>query len=49
MPEEPEKVEKAINLLWSIDEIIIMLQQLRERLRRLAERDGPPRKPGKTR
>jgi len=37
--------EKAINLLWAVDEIIIALQQLRERLRRLAERDGPPRKP----
>ena len=33
MPEEPEK---AINLLWRVDEIIIALQQLRERLRRLA-------------
>jgi hypothetical protein len=27
-----------------VDEIIIALQQFRERLR-LAERDGPPRKP----
>ncbi len=45
MPEEPEK---AVNLLWAVDEIIIALQQLRERLRRLAAQDGP-RKPGKTR
>ena len=45
MPEEPEK---AINLLWAVDEIIIALQQLRERLRRIAERDGPPRNPRKT-
>jgi hypothetical protein len=36
MPEEPEK---AINLLWAVDEIIIAL------MRRLAERDGPSRKP----
>ena len=42
MPEEPEK---AINLLWAVDEIIIALQQLRERLRRMAAQDGPPRKP----
>ena len=46
MPEEPEK---AINLLWAVDEIIIALQQLRERLRRMAQQDGPPRKPRKTR
>jgi metal-dependent amidase/aminoacylase/carboxypeptidase family protein len=45
MPEEPEK---AINLLWAVDEIIIALQQLRERLRRMAQQDGPPHKPGKT-
>ena len=46
MPEEPEK---AINLLWALDEVIIALQQIRERLRRMAQADGPPRKPGKTR
>ena len=46
MPEEPEK---AINLLWADDEIIIALQQLRERLRRMAQQDGPPRKPRKPR
>ena len=45
MTSEPEK---AVNLLWAVDEIIIALQQLRERLRRLAEQDGPPRKPRKT-
>jgi len=41
--------EKAVNLLWRVDEIIIALQQLRERLRRMAQQDGPPHKPGKTR
>jgi hypothetical protein len=46
MPEEPEK---AVNLLWAVDEIIIALQQLRERLRRMAQQDGPPRNPQKTR
>jgi metal-dependent amidase/aminoacylase/carboxypeptidase family protein len=45
MPEEPEK---AINLLWAVDEIVIALQQLRERLRRMAQQDGPPHKPRKT-
>ena len=47
MPEEPE--ETPVNLLWSIDEVIIALQQLRERLRRMVQQDGPPRKPRKTR
>jgi hypothetical protein len=42
MIEEPEK---PVNLLWSLDEIIIALQRLRERLRRMAQQDGPPRKP----
>jgi hypothetical protein len=42
MPEEPEK---AINLLWTVDEIIIALQKLRERIRRMAQHDGPPHKP----
>ena len=46
MPDQPEKV---INLLWGIDEIIIALQQLRERLRRMAQADGPPSKPRKPR
>ncbi len=41
--------EKAVNLLWRVDEIIIALQQLRERLRRMAQQDGPPHKPRKTR
>jgi metal-dependent amidase/aminoacylase/carboxypeptidase family protein len=45
MPEEPEK---AINLLWAVDEIIIALQKLRERLRRMAQQDGLPPKPRKT-
>jgi len=36
MNSEPEK---PVNLLWAIDEIIIMLQQLRERIRRMA-REG---------
>ena len=41
--------DKPINLLWSIDEIIIALQRLRERVRRMAQQDGlpPPRKPRK--
>ncbi len=46
MPEEPEK---PINLLWALDEVVIALQQIRERLRRMAQADAPPRKPGKTR
>ena len=48
MSEEPEK---AINLLWAVDEIIIALQQLRERIRRMAQQDGPPprRPPAKPR
>jgi hypothetical protein len=39
------------NLLWALDEIIIALQRFRERLRRLAVKEGaasrkpPPRKP----
>ena len=41
--------EKPINLLWTVDEIIIALQKLRERLRRMAQQDGTlppqPRKP----
>jgi hypothetical protein len=45
MPDEPEK---PINLLWSIDEIIVALQRLRERVRRMARQDGPPSKPRKT-
>jgi hypothetical protein len=44
MPHQPEKV---VNLLWSIDEIIIALQQLRERVRRMAQADGPRRKPSR--
>jgi hypothetical protein len=43
-----EEPEKAINLLWAVDEIIIALQRLRERLRRMAQQDGPPHKPRKT-
>ena len=40
--------DKPINLLWSIDEIVIALQRLRERVRRMAQQDGlPPRKPRK--
>jgi hypothetical protein len=45
MTDEPEK---AVNLLWTIDEIIIALQKLRERIRRMAQQDGPPSKPRKT-
>ena len=38
--------DKPVNLLWQVDEIIIALQKLRERLRRMARQDGPPpRKP----
>jgi len=45
MPDEPEK---PINLLWSLEEVIIALQRIRERLRRMAQQDGtPPRKPRK--
>jgi hypothetical protein len=36
MEKEPER---ATNLLWSIDEIIIALQKLRERVKRLAENE----------
>jgi hypothetical protein len=46
MPNEPEK---PINLLWALDEVVIALQQIRERLRRMAQQDGPPHKPRKTR
>jgi len=45
MSEEPEK---PINLLWSVDEVMIALQRIRERLRRMAQQDGPPPKPPKT-
>jgi len=42
--------EKPINLLWQIDEIIIALNRLRERIRRMARQDGPPpRKPSRKR
>ena len=41
MTEEPEK---PINLLWAIDEILIALQRLRERIRRMAEHDLKPRR-----
>ena len=34
-----DKPEKAINLLWALDEIVIALQQLRERVRRLAKQE----------
>jgi len=34
-----------VNLLWEVDTIIIALQKLRERIRRMAQQDGPPRKP----
>jgi len=48
MPDD--KPEKPINLLWAIDEIIIALQRLRERIRRMAEADvRPPRPPRKPR
>ena len=36
-----------VNLLWEVDTIIIALQKLRERIRRMAQQDGPPRKPRK--
>ena len=42
MTEEPEK---PINLLWAIDEILIALQRLRERIRRMAEHDLKPSRP----
>ena len=32
--------EKPINLLWMLDEAIIHLQRLRERLKRMAQQDG---------
>jgi hypothetical protein len=34
-----------VNLLWEVDTIIIALQKLRERIRRMAQHDGPPHKP----
>ena len=34
MTEEPEK---PIDLLWAIDEILIALKRLRERIRRMAD------------
>ena len=37
-----DQPEKPINLLWSWDEAIIALQRIRERLRRMAQQDGPP-------
>jgi len=37
-----------VNLLWEVDTIIIALQKLRERIRRMAQQDGPPSKPRKT-
>jgi hypothetical protein len=47
MTAEPEK---PVNLLWAIDEIIIMLQQLRERIRRIAREEGSlPTQPWKPR
>ncbi len=44
----PEEPEKPLNLLWALDEVVIALQQIRERLRRMAQQDGPPHKPRKT-
>ena len=41
MTQEPEK---PIDLLWTIDEILIALQRLRERIRRMAEHDLEPRR-----
>ena len=41
MTEEPEK---PIDLLWAIDEILIALKRLRERIRRMAEHDLKPRR-----
>ena len=40
---------KGRQFVGRVDEIIIALQQLRERLRRMAQQDGPPHKPRKTR
>lgn len=31
-----------VNLLWEVDTIIIALQKLRERIRRMAQQGGPP-------
>jgi hypothetical protein len=34
------------NLLWALDEVMIALQRIREQLRRMPGKDGPPpRKP----
>jgi hypothetical protein len=38
-PHMDKEPERATNLLWSIDEIIIALQKLRERVKRLAEQE----------
>jgi hypothetical protein len=40
-----EGPDKPVNLLWTIDEILIALQRLRERIRRMAEHDLKPRRP----
>ena len=44
------ELERPVNLLWSLDEVIIALQKIRERLRRMAQQEGgPPRNPRKPR
>ena len=48
-PDAQRTGESPSTCLWALDEIIIALQQIRERLRRMAQQDGPPRKPRKTR
>ena len=42
MTDEPDR---PVNLLWEVDTIIIALQKLRERIRRMAQQDGPPPAP----
>jgi hypothetical protein len=40
-----ERPEKPIDLLGAVDEILVALQQLRERIRRMAKHDLEPRRP----
>jgi hypothetical protein len=38
MAENEQPAEQPANLLWALDEIIIALQNLREQLKRLAQK-----------
>ena len=42
MTDDPEK---AVNLLWAVDEIIIALQKLRQRLLKMAQQEAIPKAP----